>query len=468
MLKKFEKEVVEYCTQHRLFPEKSGKTVLVALSGGGDSVALLTVLLKAGNLLGISVEAAHLNHSLRGGESGKDESFCRDLCSRLGIHLTVERLREGEIAGSKDSIETAARELRLAFLKQTAVERKAVRIATGHTLDDQVETVLHRILRGTGPSGLAGILPSRDNLCVRPLLGMGREKIRGYLEDEGIPFREDSTNRDTAFFRNRIRHELIPFLKSRFSPGVKVVVSRLAELSRIQENYLAEITLEAFQNCCLHEDSIKILLDKRKFIDYHKVVKQLIIRHCLEILEGSGRDTDMDEVENILSLFSRDHGSADITSSLQCGVGRDTAAFIRRSEPYEPIPLKLPGETVIPAGCERIIAEKVRNNTKADGSMTVLVSPGIAVKYGDISIGQVKRGESMVPFGMREEVKIRDLISASPLPKVLRHTVLVVRAGAMPIWIPGIRSSECLRIPGSEMGTDEALLLTYKDGIRWY
>ena len=123
MLKKFEKEVVEYCTQHRLFPDKSGKTVLVALSGGGDSVALLTVLLKAGNLLGISVEAAHLNHSLRGGESGKDESFCRDLCSGLGIHITVERLREGEIAGSKDSIETAARELRLAFLKQVSSYR---------------------------------------------------------------------------------------------------------------------------------------------------------------------------------------------------------------------------------------------------------------------------------------------------------------------------------------------------------
>jgi tRNA(Ile)-lysidine synthase len=473
MLNEFEKKVVDYCKRQKMFPDKHGGTVLVALSGGGDSVALLDVMLKAREVFGISVEAAHLNHSLRGKESDDDENFTRELCAKLGIFLTVKRLPEGVLAGNEGSLETAAREARMEFLSHSAAERNAERIATGHTLNDQVETVLQRLIRGTGPSGLAGILPVRDNLWVRPFLGVTRKEIREYLEKEGLFFREDSTNQETVFIRNRIRHELIPFLKGSFSPGVTGSIARLAELSRVQEDYLEEKALDAFKSCCVLENSCKILLDKLKLMDYHKVLKQRVIRRCLELLEGEGRDADMEEVENVLSVFDSKRGTINITSSLQCGVGGRLvggrlAAFILYIGPYEPVPLELPGETAIPAGGGCIIAEKTGRNVKVDGRLTVLVSPVAIEKYGALSVGSVRSGEFMTPFGMSGAVKISELIAASPLPKILRNTLPVVRAGAVPVWIPGLRSSECLRIPESGTGqpdTKDIILLTLKDGV---
>ncbi len=470
MSHEFEKKVVDFCEKHEIFPEKNKGNVLVALSGGGDSVALLFVLLRIRKVFDITVEAAHLNHSLRGQESAGDENFCREICRELGVHITVEILREGEITQNKESVETTARNIRMAFLLRVADDRNIARIATGHTMDDQAETILYRIMRGTGPSGLAGILPVRDGLWVRPLLGVTRQEARDYLESENISFREDSTNTNTVFCRNRIRHEMIPFIREHFSPGITGVISRLTELSRVQENYLNERMLEAYQDCCVLETPFKILLDKRKYLDYHKALKQRVVRHCLDILEGAGRDTDMNEIENVLDLFARDNGIIDITASIRCGAGRRTAVFIRSMEQYDPLPLELYGETVLPMGDGRIIAERARKNIHVDGCRTVLVCPHIIKRYGELSVGTVKRGEFMIPFGMSEAVKVRDIISSVSIPKILRDSILVVRAGAVPVWICGVRASECLRITKAEEGTEkreEPLLLTFMDGICW-
>ncbi len=470
MLQEFEQKVKEYCILHSLFPDNKNAKILVALSGGGDSVSLLHVLVRIGASSGFLVETAHLNHALRGEESCQDELFCRDMCADIGIHLTVERLKDNEISSLEGSIETAARQARLSFLNRVAVERKAQRIATGHTLDDQTETVLQRIIRGTGPYGMVGILPSRNDLWVRPLLGISRCEVREYLGKNNISFREDSTNCDTVFFRNRIRHELIPFLQERFTHGVTGAVARLAELSRIQEEYLEKKMTEALSDCCVRENTHKILLDKHKFMGYHKVLKQRMIRHCLELLEGPGRDADMNEVENIRCLFERGRGTIDITSSIRCGIGKSIAAFVRRIEPFNPVPLKIPGETIIPMGGGRIISRKSHGGFSVDGRMEVLVGADIPKKYGVLTVGSAKRGESITPFGMDRTVKIRDIVATSSIPRVLRDAVTVVRAGAVPVWIPGLRSSEYLRIKNTKHGSLSnrgVILLKFEDGIQW-
>jgi len=463
----FEKKVAEFCRSNALFPEDGGR-VLVALSGGGDSVALLFVLVKIGGIFDLSVEAAHLNHSLRGEESLEDEWFVRDLCSRLGIRLSVESLPVEVFRAGRGSVETVAREERLAFLERAARNRGAMRIATGHTLDDQVETVLQRIIRGTGPSGLAGIPPKRDDLWVRPLLCVTRREIRDYLEGEGISFREDSTNTDTSFFRNRIRHELIPLLRERFSAGVTAGVARLAELSRIQEDYLETVTEEAFLDCRLLSNSYKILLDKEKFMIYHKMVRQRIVRHALEVLEGEGRDADMGEVERVLDGIVRGCDGIEVSSDVRCGVGGGVVALVRSSGPFGPISLKSPGETRIPYGWGRIVARKAGAGVKADGRKTVVLASSVMHRYGPLHVGSVMRGERMTPFGMRDSVKIRDIIAGSSLPRVLRDDVPVVRAGAVPVWIPGIRASELLRVDYGGTGVqrrEEIYCLSYVDGI---
>ena len=465
MYLELEKQISLYCIQHEMF---SDGTVLVALSGGGDSVALLHILVRIRDDLGITVEAAHLNHSMRGDESDRDESFCRDICNEMKIPLTVERLKTGEIFTNKGSVETAARDVRMAFFKRIAEERNATRIATGHTLDDLAETVLQRIIRGTGPSGLSGILPVREGLWVRPMLCISRKEARDYLRDKGIQFCEDSTNKDTGFFRNRIRHELLPFLKKHFSPNITGVLGRLAEISRIQEEYLDKRTSEAYSKCVIHEDTFKILLDKSKFIGYHNTIKQRVIRHCLKMLEGAGRNADMGEIENILNLCYGNSGIADITSNIKCEAGKQFVVFALKLKPFKPLPVKLPGETIIPMGKGRIISEEASKRSKANGSESVVVNQEVIEKYGVLTVGPVKPGDFIQPFGMKKDVKILDIFSSFSIPRIVRNSVPIVRAGAVPIWIPGLRLSECLRINTVNNKKNKCMILTFRDGIQWH
>jgi tRNA(Ile)-lysidine synthase len=457
----FEETVFSFCVAHRLLPH--GSKALLALSGGGDSTALLFCLSALSDRLGVTLEAAHLNHALRGEESEADEAFCRTLCEKHRIPLTVKRLSRGEIAARDESLETAARLERRAFLQAAAAEKGCARIVTGHTRDDLAETMLHRIIRGTGPSGLAGILPEADRLWVRPFLGIVGGDARSYLREKGEVWRDDSSNTDTAFFRNRIRHLLIPLLREQFSPAVTGALSRLAELTRLQEEFMGEATREAFRKCSIYKGLDKILLDVSRFVDYHTVLRQRVVRYGLEMLEGEGRDTDMDEIGRLIALILSGQGEMDITARIRCGVGNGVAAIVVRGGTYDPVPLGIPGKTDIPSG-GRIIAREVSGTVRVDGRNAVLVSPEISRKYGELTVGPVKRGEYMVPFGMTRPVKMHDIMSGSAVLRVLRESVPVVRAGAVPVWIPGLKSAECLRM-GVEGGNN--LFLGYVDGPKW-
>ncbi len=447
----------------------SGGSVLVALSGGGDSVALLQLLVSLGDDLGITIEAAHLNHALREEEADRDELFCKNLCAELDIPITIERLRAGEIEERKGSAETVARELRQAFLHRTASDRKSTRIATGHTLDDLAETVLQRILRGTGPSGLYGIMPVRDSFWVRPLLCVTRSEVRDYLRLEGISYCEDTTNLDLIHVRNRIRHELMPFLQDRFTPQISTVLSRLAELTRIQETYLDEKVHEALDCCVIHQDAYKILLDKQAFLGYHKMIQQRVVRCCLQILEGRGRDADSDEIARILDLSVSKSGTIDVTSRVKCGVEESFAFFAVNIEcsPH-PQPLKLSGETMIPLGGGRIVSQKASGREKVDGRRSVFVDPELIKKYGNMTVGFVKPGDTITPFGTKKTVKIVKLFSSISLPKIFRNFVPIVRAGAVPLWIPGLKSSESLRFDLERTKPGTVILLTFDNGIEWF
>ena len=208
---------------------QGGETVLVAVSGGADSVALLDLLRELAPALGLTLHAAHVDHGLRP-EAGADAEFVRALCERLGIPFHLERVsvrREPPWEG----LEAEARRARYAALFGRAAALGAHRVATGHTADDQAETVLMRLLQGAGPRGLAGIAPARG-LLIRPLLETRRAEIEAHLSARDIEYVEDATNRDLRFLRNRIRHEILPFLSERWGPGLVESLCRTAALSR--------------------------------------------------------------------------------------------------------------------------------------------------------------------------------------------------------------------------------------------
>ncbi|MGB6553645.1 MAG: tRNA lysidine(34) synthetase TilS, partial [Candidatus Binataceae bacterium] len=199
--------------------------ILVALSGGADSVAMLHALIELRDLFGYRLAAAHLNHCIRGAESDRDEAFVRELCARLGIDLIVERA--AGLDAAMPNLEEAARDARHDFLRRTAESLGAAHIALGHHRDDQAETVLLRMLRGAGIAGLGAMDEAGPNRIVRPMLSVSREDIRSYLRAIGALFVEDSSNDSAALMRNRVRHELLPTLEG-YAPGVG---ARLAEFS---------------------------------------------------------------------------------------------------------------------------------------------------------------------------------------------------------------------------------------------
>jgi tRNA(Ile)-lysidine synthase len=219
-----------------------GDRICCAISGGADSTALLLLLHEANaatrNALGVGLSAVHVNHALRGAESDADESFVCDLCARLGVPLHLERVATAARASAqRESIEAAARSLRYGCFRALIADGRADCVLTAHTLDDQAETVLMKLLRGAWTEGLAGIAPAVEvprGKILRPLLATRRDELRAYLESRKQPWREDSSNSDEAFTRNRIRHHVLPLLRAE-NPSLDQTLANLAEVAREEE-----------------------------------------------------------------------------------------------------------------------------------------------------------------------------------------------------------------------------------------
>ncbi len=223
----------------------AGDRVLVAVSGGADSVALMRVLLQLRPELGTTLAVAHFNHGLRGEESAADEAFVASLAKQYGLEFFVERsdVREHALA-AKLCIEAAGREFRYRWFRQLAEQQRFGCVATAHTLDDQAETVLLKFLRGAGTRGLAGIYPivrHEKVRIIRPLLCATRAEVEAYLASHSQTWRDDESNLDRKFLRNRVRHELLPLLEGEYNPSLRSSLSALADLAQGEEDYWATI-----------------------------------------------------------------------------------------------------------------------------------------------------------------------------------------------------------------------------------
>jgi tRNA(Ile)-lysidine synthase len=243
-----------------------GHRIVAAVSGGSDSTALIVALNSLRRKKKLELAAAHANHALRGEESDADERFVRDLCERLKVPLVCRRLAVPLRATERDEgIEATARDLRQQFFADAARELGAKFVATAHTADDQAETVLHRIIRGTGLAGLAGI-PSARKLAssvvlIRPLLSLRRWDIVEFLAAVGQEFREDHSNRDRAFTRNRLRHELLPYLTEQFNPQVTDALGRLATLAAEAQTVVDRQVDRLRRRAVVKQSDLRIVLD---------------------------------------------------------------------------------------------------------------------------------------------------------------------------------------------------------------
>jgi len=218
---------------------QAGERIAVAVSGGADSVALLRLLLELREELGIVLSVAHFHHQIRCAEADADQQFVAELARKFSLELYSGSADVPAYARDhKLSLESAARELRHRWFAELVQDRRADKIATAHTLDDQAETVLMRIVRGTGVRGLAGIAPEqKEKHLVRPLLTVSRSEIEAYLKSVQQPWRTDSSNRDVSHTRNRVRHLLLPLLEKEFNPSIRQTLAELAEVAQMEDEY---------------------------------------------------------------------------------------------------------------------------------------------------------------------------------------------------------------------------------------
>ncbi len=259
-------------------------TVLIALSGGRDSMALCHALLALRKELGFSLSAAHLNHGLRGAESARDAAFVADYCQTVGLPLLQSSVDVAALAtAQKRGIEETAREARYAFLEESAAAYSATRIATAHHADDNLETLLLHLLRGAGLRGLAGIPPIRGCI-VRPMLHCTRADIDAYLAEEGIPYVEDSSNADEAMRRNQLRHSIVPQLRAH-NPKITESVCQLQETLRADEACLTASAMRYYREARHAEDGMVIPVSVLAGLPRALAVR--VLRRMLEEIEAA-------------------------------------------------------------------------------------------------------------------------------------------------------------------------------------
>jgi tRNA(Ile)-lysidine synthase len=378
---KLESKVIDFIQRYSLI--SPGEIVVVGVSGGADSVCLLHVLAKCQKGLGIKLHVAHLNHQLRGVESEADAEFVSDLAGSLGIPITIDRQDVAAYKIERNlSVEEAARELRYDFLARVAGEVGANRIAIGHTRDDQVETILMHILRGTGITGLCGLAPcssmpydsqgmslpvealsvakgQRSNLLViRPLLGITREETTCYCQEHQLDPRIDSSNRSLSFFRNRLRLQLLPLLRQ-YNPSIDQALLRLADIAKEDNVFIEQQASELWDEVARQENNT-IYLDKKQIASLPIALQRQLLRAAVTKLAGDTRDIEASHIEAARSLLNKPTSKKiSLPHGFICQGGYDEIAIASIAKqtqlppcPFPPLPgefpLKVPGKTVFP------------------------------------------------------------------------------------------------------------------------
>jgi tRNA(Ile)-lysidine synthase len=448
--------VTAYIVRHKLL--KPGDRVGVAVSGGADSVALLRLLLELRSDLGIILSVVHFNHKLRGMESDQDEQFVAELATRhkLQFHHSSADVR-GYASEEKLSIEAAARKLRHGLFSQLILESKLDKVATAHTADDQAETVLLRIVRGTGLHGLAAIWPSitvhdagseERGLIVRPLLNQRRSEVLEFLKAIGQRWREDSTNADLRFTRNRVRKLLIPMLEGEFNPAIIDRLSEISEIARGEEEFW-QLELKR-----LGSDMVKWILPESKpgprevSIDLHKFARLPlgVQRRILHQLTGKmGIPADFKHIEEVLQLLQDKPHSARhlrLPADWQVERIRNELQFRRPFRQRAPIPadyeyrLRVPGKVTVWEAEVEIEALFVSDASSAGYNSGILLDPRLLAK--ELTVRNWRAGDRFWPVHTKTPHKIKELLQRQRVSRAERKSWPVIASGTDIIWVKGL------------------------------
>ncbi len=429
-----------------------GDRVVVAVSGGPDSVALLHILDSLKEVYGIRLHAAHLEHGLRGEESVEDMKFVESLCESLSIPLTTGSEDIGEIAKRDGlSVEAVARKARYAFLDEVLMETGFTKLATGHNANDQAETVLLNLMRGSGLAGLSGMKPAMDDRIVRPLIEARSSEIAAYLKKKNIAYRIDSSNADTRFERNKVRSVLIPLIEKEFNPSIVDSLARTASVFSMVYEFFKEEVNKCMQTAVKTEEG-RVTINLEPFNHYPEIVKLFTFHRILRSLEDDAQVISYDTLSALLNVAEKSASGSriDIGAGIvalkefeSIVIGRDLALY----EPYE-VQLNVPGETVI-EGAGYVYRVEVLKETPATPDV-YKSGETVYFDFNEIGLPLVARnwreGDKFVPFGLKGSKKVHDVFIDEKVPISERSMIpLVCDAGGV-VWVTGVRRADRARV----------------------
>jgi tRNA(Ile)-lysidine synthase len=403
-----------------------GARAIVAVSGGPDSVCLLHVLLE----LKIAVSGvAHVNHKLRGAASEEDERFVAEMARDLGLEFyrTTGDLREG-------NLEQAARRLRREFFHDLIRTGRADRIALGHTRDDQAETVLFRLFRGSGLAGLAGILPVTAEGLIRPLLDVSRVEVEAFLRERNIPWREDSSNREPRFARNRIRHELLPRLKQDWNPNIAETLAHLADLAYEEERWWAtEVGRLAGEMLLISPGAVEVSLNELARLP--RAVARRLIRYAIRQVKGNLRGVQFRHVEAVLEL-PETGGRAELP-----GIHAIRSFdWLRLGVPGRSHPdpqgdqLAVPGRGLAPDGNTMICLDVIRQTRGSGACGTLKADLWLRTIPERLVLRGWRPGDRYCPIGHAGDWKLKELFQRQRVPSWRRPFWPILCWGDKILW----------------------------------
>jgi tRNA(Ile)-lysidine synthase len=436
-------QVLHYIRERNLL--HAGDRVAVAVSGGADSVSLLHVLVDLRAELGIVLTVAHFNHQLRAAESDGDEQFVAEVARSLELRVFVGRDDVGAFARTRKlSLEQAARDLRYRWLHQLAVRENLNAIATGHTLDDQAETVLMKFLRGAGTRGLGSIRPIlmlEHVPVVRPLLETSRADVEYYLVSHNQPWREDHTNSDTRLTRNRVRHQLLPLLERDFNPNIRQLLSETADMALAEEDFWQEHIASLVSRWHQKVRGMHLQESAGSSAGFLSVGVALQRRALMQFLEWHGIKADFHHVEEVRRCALGEAPSANLPRGWRAEREGDWLQLVPPASASDEAPansgyeylLPIPGRTVI---SEADIAVQA---TIISAEAAALEPPGTllraAVVGSDLIIRNWQPGDRFRPAHSASEEKLKRLFSKKRIPAEQRPLWPVALSGGQIVWV---------------------------------
>lgn len=436
-------KVGETIRQHRLL--NGGDEVLVALSGGPDSVALLHLLHELKGKYRISLAAAHLDHGIRP-ESAGEREFCRHLCRRQKVKFHSKKVNVPAVSKNTGlSLEEAGRQARYGYFHSLRCRFGYDKIATGHTADDSVETIIFNMIRGSGLRGLTGI-PARRGKIIRPLIDIGKDEIVRWLKASGIEYVVDKTNLSTAFARNVIRLRVIPQLE-KLNPQARRNILRMAKFAAEEVEFADSLAVSVFEKALVQAGKGKIVLDLGKLKDYDNVLRKRVIGEAYVRLNGSRARPLSGSLERAAGLLDGRNGArAPLGRNIWIEKSHGRIFVFRDTVKRKEVRLTIPGTTVMLDSGIRFETE-ILKRTRVKKLKTDLDTA--LLDYGRVKNAIVRfrrKGDKIRPFGMRGRRLLSDVFTDRKIPLLQRAGMPLVVVDGNIAWVAGVMISDDFKV----------------------